>query len=368
MFSNPFPDAYGIDIGDLSIKLVQLKNVSRRRRKPAFKFITAKSIDLPEGLIVHGELQQPEKVRHYIHHLLDEEGPEGAREVRSPWVVASLPETQGYLKLITIVKPPEEILSEDILHAAKKHIPFDAETTHMDWQIIPRTHNRDTTDILVAITPKFLADSYTYLLESLGLSVMALENEAVAIARSMAQKKWSKSNTAFGILDLGHDHSSFVIYDHERIQLSLSFQFSGRQINHALINAQHISEAEAEQAKRNVGLVYTKKHKLEWSIIKREVDGLIADIQKTIRYYHAHNTLSNPVNHIVLCGGGAKMKKLAHVLSLKLQKTCTAGNPWQQLNLAQRIPIKKEDAGTYATAVGLALRASDNIFVPYDDI
>jgi len=368
MFSNPFPDAHGIDIGDLSIKLVQLRNVSARKRKPSFKFVTAKTIDLPEGLIVNGELQQPEKVRHYIHHLLDEEGKKGTKEIRSPWTVASLPETQGYLKLITIMKPYEEILLEDVLHAAKKHIPFDEATTHIDWQIIPRTRNRDVSDVLITVTPKFLADSYTYLLESVGLNVIALENESVAISRSMIQKKHARPNTAQGILDLGHNHTSFVIHDHGRIQMSISFQFSGRKINQALVQAFHISDAEAEQLKRDVGLVYKKKYKQAWTIIKQEVDELVSDIQKAVRFYRAHHIHSNPMAHIALCGGGAKIKKLDHFLSLKLQTVCEVGNPWQRLGLAQHIPIKKDGAAQYATAVGLALRASDNIFVPYDDI
>ena len=70
MFSNPFPNAFGLDIGDLSIKVVQLNNVSHFSSKPSYNLTNSRSIKLPPGLIVNGVLQEPEKVRHYIQHLL----------------------------------------------------------------------------------------------------------------------------------------------------------------------------------------------------------------------------------------------------------------------------------------------------------
>lgn len=119
MFTNPFPNAFGLDIGDLSIKLVQLRNVSSFFSKLRYEYNTARSISLPPGLIVNGELQQPEQIRHYIQKLLDHKS-KTEKAIKSPWVVASLPESQGFTKLISIPKSPEDLITDDILIEAKK--------------------------------------------------------------------------------------------------------------------------------------------------------------------------------------------------------------------------------------------------------
>ena len=70
MFTNPFPNAFGLDLGDLSVKLVQLRNRSIWHREPCYDLVNFRSISLPHGLIANGELQKPEEVRKKIQSLL----------------------------------------------------------------------------------------------------------------------------------------------------------------------------------------------------------------------------------------------------------------------------------------------------------
>ena len=173
MFTNPFPNAFGLDIGDLSIKVVQIRNVTHRPGKPAFRPITLRSTTMPHGLITNGEIQQPEQVRKYIKHVIT--GQKKQKPIRSRWLTASLPDVQGFLKLIDIEKDPEDIIEEDINHASKMHIPFGEEDYYLDWQLMPQTEEKESVaHVLLAAIPKQIADTYTYLFESLGLGVIAL--------------------------------------------------------------------------------------------------------------------------------------------------------------------------------------------------
>ena len=70
MLTNPFPQAFGIDINDFSIKLVQLKNTSFLKKSPQYSPVLVRSITLPKGLIVKGEIVQPEPVRKRLQTLL----------------------------------------------------------------------------------------------------------------------------------------------------------------------------------------------------------------------------------------------------------------------------------------------------------
>ena len=91
---NPFDDAFGLDIGDLSLKLIQL-SVSQKKGSPIYKIKNSRQIALPAGYIVNGEIQQPEMVRKKLLQLLDKEG--YGKKITSPWVVADLPEPKTFL-------------------------------------------------------------------------------------------------------------------------------------------------------------------------------------------------------------------------------------------------------------------------------
>ncbi len=115
---HPFTNAFGLDIGDLSIKLVRLSPRQSWRGRPYFVVAEARSLQLPPGAIVNGEIQQPEMVRHKLLLLL---GKEGTRKtIKHPWVVSSLPEPKTFLKLIELPIPAAELTSEEVAFQAKK--------------------------------------------------------------------------------------------------------------------------------------------------------------------------------------------------------------------------------------------------------
>lgn len=371
MFTNPFPQAFGLDIGDLSLKLVQLNNISNRWSGPRYQARAVRSLHLPYGLIVNGELQRPEQVRHYIKKLLQGNG-KTQKSVKSPWVVAGLPETQSFIKLIIIDKPEDEIIEDDIVFEAKKHIPFtEKDKYYMDWYALPPTETiKNKTRVLIGAIPKLIADSYTYLLESLGLGVVGLEIEALSIARSMVTASKVYTNEARALLDTGATRSSLIIYDNDSIQFSTSLAYSGELLTTAIAQPENISYEEAERIKRESGLAYTKNKKA-YAALMKVTDQLVTDIQKSIQFYYTHFSAGNKITHITMCGGVANMKKLSDVLTLKLKIECAPGQVWKNLGIAWKkvYPGASESESlTYATAIGLALRAADNIFAVRDTL
>lgn len=360
MFNNPFPDAFGLDLGDLSIKLVQLKNNSLWHRNPSYKLVNYRSIKLPPGLIVNGELQKPEEVRQRIQHLL--KGTKKQKSITSPWVVATLPEDRSFIKLIHVKQKPEEIINEDIIGTAKKHIPFDnPDDYYIEWQIIPSPLNQDT-QILIGAVPKNTANNYTYLLESLGLGVVALEIEAIALARSMISARKEYDGEARIILDLGATRSNLIVFDNDIIQFSTSLPYSGELVNTAISQKLHVSYEEAEEIKKKYGLEFIKGEEKIFKLITEMNDILVEQIKNAIQFYYSHFENTNKITRIIMCGGGASTKRLDRVLSAKLKIMTRPGKPWKNLfnNTENKIP--QEESMEYATAIGLALRAADNPF------
>ncbi len=365
MFTNPFPNAFGLDIGDLSIKLVALSNHSLFRRRANYKLETYRSIDLPPGLIVNGEMQKPEEVRRKIAKLLKGHGKQ--KQIKSPWVVASLPETQSFIKHIEISKPLDELTDDDIILNAGKHIPFDEDNYYLQWQILPN-EKENHTDLLIGAVPKIISDSYTYLMESLGLGVLALEIEALALARSMvtAHKKYEKEARA--ILHISATRSSLIIHDHDVIQFSTSLPYSGEILTTALSQKLKISYEEAEELKQKTHASYKKGKDKTWKIVFDVNKELIDALKNSVDFYYSHFPNANKITKVVMTGGGSNLKNLDKVISTKLKITARPGNPWKNLSTKSKIEMPLKESLSYAGAIGLALRAADNPYFTNDII
>ncbi len=365
MFNQIFPNAFGLDVGDLSVKAVQLKNISKGHKKAEYKIVNTKSISLPPGLIIDGEIQKPEEVRKKIQEMLSSTN-DGRKPMESSWVVAGLPETKTFLRHIEIKKKPDKITEQDVLEHVKKHIPFDEGTYYFDWQYIPKK-NETHTSILVGATQKNISDMYTYLLESLGLGIVGLDIEALAIARSMITASKQYEGEARGLLDIGASRSSLIIYDHDIIQFSQTLPFSGELINTIFEQSLHITRKEAENKKIKYGFAYNEKHGHILQLLSQSIDTLVEDINESINFYNSRFINPNNITHITMCGGGALLKKLPEILSKKLNIECAPGNVWKNLSSNDQHE-NKEESLKFATAIGLALRAADNPFSSHDTI
>jgi len=368
MFSNPFPNAFGLDIGDVSLKIVQLRNISSRTRTPTYELMGAKTADIPDGWITNGIVEKPEDVRNAIAQLLKKDVPKTIqRATKSPWVVASLPETQSFIKFITIPKPPTELLDDDVFDAAEKHIPFERNSFYIDWQIMP-SDDPITTSLIIGAIPKMIADSYTYLLESLGLGVIALEIEALSLGRAMVTAGKEYKEEARLILDLGAARSSCIVHDHDVIQLSMSIPYSGNALDTQIAKDCTLSVADARKKKQTYGLTLSGQDKKIFTILKKETDDLVAHIKNIIEFYYSHFERPNKITHITMSGGGANMKQLPEVLSQALGIECAPGHPWKNLSTKKGIGMTPEESLGYATGIGLALRAADNLFLKHDTL
>ncbi|MFH1789645.1 MAG: pilus assembly protein PilM [bacterium] len=361
LLRNPFADAFGLEIGDLSIKLIRLKANGLFQGK-GYNIKEQRIVDLPAGLIVNGEIQQPELVRKKLLHILGADGNRKFSKIKIPWVVAGLPEVKTFLKLITVEGDPDGLTEDEIIFQAKKHLPFDIEEVYLNWQVVAVAANLKHTQVLIGAIYKTTADTYTYLLESAMLTPIALEIEAVSLARSMITQSKDYHGEARAILDLGATRSSLVIYDNNTIQFSTSLNFSGELVTMAIEQFLKISHIEAEELKIKNGAKYNSKNAKYLRSITKINSQLIDELQSALKFYRDHFSNQNAVNHITMCGGMSRWVGLDNLISRKLKIAAHPGNPLKNLS-SKKNPGKKGEALEMAVAIGLALRAAQKPFV-----
>lgn len=353
MFIKPFQHAFALDFGDRSIKVVQLS----KKISGGFKLNHASTLPLSEGMIVDGEIQKPEEI---IRLLKDHLNHHSRGLIKTPWVVACLPEPKTYVQLIKVGADPVSGSIEEaaVLAEAPSYLPYELDSVYLDWQPPESCSVEDKeAPVLLAAVPKIVTDAYTYLLNIAGFTPLALEVEALAIARAVINRRKDLTHEARGILDLGANRSSFIIYDHGIVQFSLTLPISGLKITKMIEEALQIAGPEAEKIKKECGLDQRKCHGKLKDVLVGVLEDLTAKIFQAVQFYKLHFPENEKLTGIRLCGGGANLPALESYLSAKLKMKVRRANPWVNLFPVGQEPLPLEDTLSYTTAIGLAMRA-----------
>ena len=363
------PEAFGLDLSDLSLKIIKLKKKGGRLALASFG-----ESEIKPGIIKEGEIKDEEKLAEIIKDSLKKVKGE---KLKTKYVVASLPEEKAFLQVIQMPKMAEEDLKSAVIYEAENYIPLPIEEIYLDSQIVPPVYNHlDHFDVLLAGLLKKTVDPYLSCLKKAGLQPKALEIESLAISRALIKNEIA----AFPVLliDLGATRTSFIVFSGRSLRFTSSIPVSSGSFNEIIAKNLGISLSEAERLKIKYGLEekiklrarkdsfekITEKGRIFEALVPALVD-LLQQIKKYLAFYQtyaSHEHLppnGNRVAKILLCGGGANLKGLTELLTLELKIPVELGNPWVNIlpegqKETPELPFEKSLG--YTTALGLALR------------
>ena len=366
----------GLDISDLSLKLVQLNRVGSK-----IKIQALGKVSVPEGLIVEGEIKNEEEVADIIKKLISKPK---CGKVSSDMVVACLPETKTFIKLIEVEKTPNN-LADVIETEIEKHVPLLIDEIYYDWQVIGE--REDVQLVLIGAAPKKIVNQYTNLLDKAKLSVEALEIEPMSLCRSLLAEELpnfkGEFNKNYAIIDIGATRTSLVVYAKNTILFTVSMPISGEKITENIAASLEIEKEQAEKAKIICGLDEAKAS----GIINKVLAGMINDLNERVNeileFYGNHFPQYGPISEILLCGGGANIKDIDKIISKFSFIKVAGGDALVNLGEAKNkfiellsetysldvalpnnkknksesnLSITQDSSLTFATAIGLALR------------
>ena len=342
------PKAFGLDLSDLSIKVLELEREGKRE-----KIVGYGALDVPPGLIEDGKIIDKEKVAACIREAVKKAGP---KKISTKKVICSVPESKAFLRIISIPKMKEEESQEAIKWEIEASIPLSIDQVYYDWQFIEADVSGKQ-NILTLAVGKETIDEMTAVLEMAGLAVYGFEVESVASARSLIDQKNIAKEKASFIIDLGSQRTGFIVVVKGIPYFTSSIPFSSESINDAIGKSLNLNFQEAEKAKVNQGIENAESGNPIFTAINSLLENLGQEIEKTLDFYGEMNKETIEVEKIILCGGGANLKGLIPYLEKRLGKVVELGNPWVNLKIKNNLPIiNKENAVRYCTVVGLALR------------
>ena len=354
---NLFPQPFGLDLSDLSVKAMWLEREGSEEVVSSFG-----SVPIPIGNIVDGDIVNEAVVAQAIRDLLEKTTP---RPVKTRKVICSLPETKAFLRVVALPAMAPEEVREAIKWGIEANIPLTLDQVYYDYQVLDRKlfKEKNKLSVLVVAVARSMVDQFHNVLEKAGLEVVGLETESIAQARSLLLDK-DEDKTRL-IVDIGDRRTSFLVAIGHTPCFTSSIPLSSQMITDAIAKEMRISFDEAEAMKIKYGLGSLAMKSPLFKAAQPILENLAVEIERSTNFYLNNLGYSTTVDGIILCGGGSNMKGLLPYLTKRLNQSVEFGNPWVNIKLGRSLPpIDRGHSVQYSTAIGLALRGLDE----YEDL
>lgn len=356
MFLDSLKYSFGLDISDLSLKVVSLEQYVFRK-KLFTKINSFGEHLLPKETIVNGEIKLADKFAEILSALLRHKA---SKKIRTTVAIVSIPENRTFLKLApysSADKNPNAFVEKLI----QIYIPEDLSKLTYDYQFLTEEKN---VNIFLGATFKTIANSYFEALTRARIVPLAFEPETVANCNSVIPDD-TPNDEYNAILDIGSVHSSLAVTQGKNPLLTLTLSFSGDDITKVISKKLNLSFEEAEKLKIRCGFDFNaceiSLQKVLDSVIKELKEKLERAFEAMVNEIKTKNKSKKVrIAHLWLVGGGASFNKLDAVLSKELKMKVTVGDPYVNLGtvIGKFLPT---NPAKYATAIGLAMVNPMNI-------
>ncbi|HEA84592.1 MAG TPA: type IV pilus assembly protein PilM [Candidatus Wildermuthbacteria bacterium] len=365
-FFNLRPDAFGLDISDLSIKLARLK-----RSRKGLALSSFGEVALVPGVVTGGEVKKSDQLVLAIKKAMkDVKG----KPLDTKWAVVSLPEEKAFLQVVQLPQMKQEQIENAVRFEAENYIPYSLDTVYLDSQVItPLVRNHlDHMDVLLASLPRPAVDAYLSVIQKAGIMPLAFEIESLSIARSVIPNEVTAAPQL--IIDLGAMRTSFIIFAGSSLRFTASIPISSVQLTEHIAKSLKIDFKQAEYTKLHYGLagVNDPEGKEVFDALIPPLTDLLEQIKKHMSFYESHSdhqhlpVRQRAIKKVLLCGGGANLPGLPEFLRKELDLDVKLGNPWSNIlpSPLREVPgMPFKDSMHYTTALGLALRG---VRIDYD--
>lgn len=332
----------GIDIGSSLIKAVELIPNGK-----TWRLSSAASLASPVGGLVSGNRESITTVAQVLSRIVKEAG------FRNTKAVVSLPESKVFTHLVNLPNMKEEEVEQTLQWQVEQYIPMPVDQTTWSYQIIGKDGaNNEGLEVLLIAAPKMLVESYKKVIDIVGLELLAIETELVAISRAVVPDN-SLLNV---IVDLGSQTTGIGVVNNGLLVFSRSIPTAGDAFNRAIASFLDLDVKQAEEYKNSYG--FSSKY-LDGKLVgaMKPVIGLITEeIKKTIDYYVSKHQGVSPTT-VIITGGVAMTPDIITQMSVLLGAEVVLGNAFNKVKLDDNQHKSLSNTfNVYSVATGLALR------------
>lgn len=335
-------DFFGLDIGTSAIRVVQMKG---GKTKTLARYA---SLDIDPKTSKSDSNSDQQKLAQAVKQLVSQAG------ISTPNVAVGLPSNRTFLTVVDIERLSMQELDRSIRLQADSLIPTPLAESKIDWAVLGDSpKEKSKIEILLGSINNSFVEKRLDLLESIGLNVIAFEPESLALTRALLSPG---TNEAQLILDMGHESTDLIITLNDAPRLIRSIPTGTDTLIKAAMQNLGIDEKQAQQFVFKFGM---SKDKLEGQIygaIIGSVEVLVAEIEKSIKFFAARYQGIN-IAKILVTGGVSTLPEFPLFIANKFTVGVEIGNSWRNVSFpaAQQNDLLTV-SNKFSVAAGLAER------------
>ncbi len=357
----------GIDIGSSSLKIVQIKKERGRAVLQTYGELGLGPYNkLSIGQIVS---LNPDQYASIILDLLKEANITATRGG------LSIPLKLSLINVIDIPKVEEKDQKNVIELEARKYIPVSISEVALDYSVIPQVeddslefveNNEDEEKakeqelrrrqkvLLVAIHNQVLTN-YSNIVQNSKLNIEFFEVEAFATARGSL----SGEREPVMIVDFGASSLKIYIIDNGILLSSHTINRGGQDISYSISKGLGIPFDHAEHLKRSLGKANITEEQKIRELLTIHEEYIISELKTALTVFQKNKNIT--ISKMLLTGGSANLDGFLDKVRANFSCDVELANPFAKLESPVSLQeVLKTTGVTFATAIGLALRALQN--------
>lgn len=337
------PDHVGIDFGNHSVKAVEL----RKPQGSNPELINFGSQKTPHGVINSDDDVHQRQLADAVKTLFS------TSKMKNNNVVMALPEYTVFTRFLEFPGVKEEELDDAVYYQAKEYIPMPINDVQMSYVSLGYNQDKNAHKVLLVAAPRKIIDIYISVVEKAGLIPLAIETESVAMGRAMFKATRMQHVV---MLDFGSSSTDMSIMLDGQLVFSQSIAIGSDSLTQAIVNKFNFEYQQAEEYKRNYGVVEGILEGKVYAALSPIIDAIITEISRGVEFYK-NKTLSPVPKNFLMNGDGAMLPGLGDYISKAMNVDAVIANPWNNIIVPDKFKnIVAKSASSYSVAIGLALK------------
>jgi type IV pilus assembly protein PilM len=342
----------GLDIGDSSIKVVELKEQGKGR---GYELVRLGWEPLSSEAIVDGQIMDAQLVTETIQRLFQR-----CKIKSSTPVATALCGHHVIVKRISLPMMSDAELAESIHWEAEQYIPFDIDDVNLDYQILEGSSlsGEGNMDVLLAAAKRDKINDYIGVVNQAGLNPQAVDIASFAMQNAFEANYDFEPDQVVALVDIGSAVSSISVLHGGSSVYWRDINIGGNQYTDAIQKELNLSADQAEQLKRGEeidGIPYERVQ----PTLSAVTEDIGTEIQKTLDFFKQISATDQALDRLYLTGGTAQVVHMKESLAERLGTQVELFNPFRKIPPASKeatAELINEMMPTASVAVGLALR------------
>jgi type IV pilus assembly protein PilM len=342
-------DFFALDIGTSAIRMVQLSKSGNGWSFDKYAYVP---IDIKTSTADSQEGQR--RLSEFITTAIGQSG------ISSRNVVLGIPSNKMFATVVDLPDMSKQEIGSTIKYQAEQFIPMSVEDSKIDWAVLGKSPNNPAeVEVLLASVGNAFVESRLDIVEGLGLNVIAIEPDSLALTRAILPSSATASE-ALVIVDVGDFATDLVVAYGDAPRLVRSIPVGFQSLVKAASQNLNVQDNQAVQFLMKFGLAPDRLEGQVVRAIEGTLEQYVSEIVKSVKFFQTRYP-SVQVNTMVLTGYGASLPQFAEYSAAKTGLKAGVANPLQRVTISQSDQAKLQPVlSQFSVALGLAEREGDS--------